>query len=434
MKVVFIEPRSSGASVYSKLHMPLLGPVYLATILRDRGHEVRVYHEDICAPDYSKLDADLVGISILTSTAKRGYEIAKKFPRDKVIIGGVHASLMPQEASQYARQIVVGEAEEVITAVAEGTIKDSIVHAKPIQDLDSLPIPDFSLIKGYNASGLVPISTSRGCPFDCSFCSVTKMFGRKFRFRSAENVIEELRSREAAQFFFCDDNFTAYPKRAHALLSQMLKLKIRRWACQVRCDVTRNKEMLELMAHAGCKVVCVGFESINSKTLEAYEKKQSVGDIVNAIHSFHEKRIKVHGMFVLGSDNDDTNTVWDTFRFAVKQKIDTIQMSILTPFPGTKVNADLEAEKRIFSRDWDLYDGQHIVFQPKLLGAKELQLSVLAVYLKFYSLSWSFMLLFKLHLRNAMFRFMGHAILKTWLSRNRSLHWLPALDSNTNLP
>ncbi len=429
MKVVFIEPRSSGTNVYSMLRMPLLGPVYLGTILKNRGHEVEIYNEDIYTPDYSKLNADLIGISILTSTARRGYEIAKKFPKDKVIIGGVHASLLPSEASQYARQTVVGEAEEVIAGIAEGGIKDPIIYAKPIQNLDSLPQPDFSLIKGYKANALLPISTSRGCPFDCSFCSVTKIFGRKFRFRSAQNVIEELRTREAKQFFFCDDNFTAYPKRALILMDLMLKNKIRDWSCQVRCDVAKSNDMLDLMARSGCKLVCIGFESINRKTLEAYDKKQSVEDIVHAIRSFHKKKIKIHGMFVLGSDNDDAQTVWDTFKFAVNQKIDTIQMSILTPFPGTKINQELETQKRIFSRDWSLYDGQHIVFRPKLLAAKELQINVLNAYLKFYSLSRSFTLLFKLRLRNAVFYFMGHSILKRWVSSNRKMPWLAVFDS-----
>ena len=134
-------------------------------------------------------------------------------------------------------------------------------------------------------------------------------------------------------------------------------------------------------------------------------------------------------MFVLGSDNDDAQTVWDTFKFAVNQKIDTIQMSILTPFPGTKINQELETQKRIFSRDWSLYDGQHIVFRPKLLAAKELQINVLNAYLKFYSLSRSFTLLFKLRLRNAVFYFMGHSILKRWVSSNRKMPWLAVFDS-----
>jgi len=427
MKIAFIEPAQTEANVYSRLQMPLLGPVYLGTILKNLGHEVVIYHEDIHKPDYSKLNADLIGISILTSTAKRGYEIAKKFPREKVIIGGVHASLLPQEAVGFARQVIVGEAEEVIAAVADGSIKDEIVYGRPVTDLDALPYPDFSLIKGYRPS-LVPISTSRGCPFDCSFCSVTKMFGRKYRFRSAENVKDELLLRGRRPIFFCDDNFTADPPRTRKLLDLMLKNKINNWSAQVRCDVAKDQDLLNLMSRAGCRLVCVGFESINTKTLLAYQKKQTLEDIIHAIRSFHRKKIKVHGMFVLGGDDDNEKTVWDTLRFAIKQKIDTIQMSALTPFPGTKVHEDLKKQNRIFSEDWSLYDGQHVVFEPKLLPARRLQFNVLRAYTKFYSLSRSASLLMKLRFRNAALRFMGYIIIREWIEQNRKMRWLRRKD------
>lgn len=425
MKIVLIEPRSTEANVYSRLPMPLLGPIYLGTILKNRGHQVQIYKEDIYTPDYSKLGADIYGISILTSTAKRGYEIAKRLPKEKVIMGGVHASLLPQEAIDFSRQVIIGEAEDVIAGVVEGSIKDKFVYGKPVQDLDVLPYPDFSLMKGLDQSSMtVPISTSRGCPFDCSFCSVTKMFGRKYRFRSAVNVMDELSSRKANTIFFCDDNFTAYPKRTFSLLGLMAKNKIRSWVCQVRCDAAKDGNLLNLMAKAGCKAVCVGFESINHKTLQAFEKKQTVDEIIEAIHSFHKNNIKIHGMFVLGSDDDNKQTIWDTFRFAIKHKIDTLQMSILTPFPGTKVHEDLEKQKRIFSSDWSLYDGQHIVFKPKQLSAKELQLNVVKAYSKFYSLYRSLYLLLRLRFRNALFSFMGYAIVKEWIRRNRKLSWI----------
>lgn len=425
MKIVFIEPHASIANVYSRLSMPLLGPVYLGTILKNRGHEVEIYKEDIFAPDYAKLEADVIGISILTSTSKRGYELAKKFPKEKVIIGGIHASLLPGEAIQFARQVVVGEAENVITDVVEGRLKDALVYGKAIQNLDTLPAPDFSLIKGMRIPSLVtPISTSRGCPFDCSFCSVTKIFGRKYRFRSTENIMEEIVSRRTNSFFFCDDNFTAYPKRTRFLLNRMLKNKIRDWTCQVRCDAAKDSALLDLMAHAGCKTVCIGFESINPLTLQAYQKKQSVEEIVSAIRSFHKRKIKIHGMFVLGGEDDNKKTIWETLKFALRQRIDTIQMMILTPFPGTKVYENLESQKRIFTKDWSLYDGQHIVFKPKMLSAKELQLNIIKAYTKFYSLSNSLILLIKLHFRNAIFRFMGYSIVKQWLERNHKMDWL----------
>lgn len=425
MKVILIEPRVIAANVYSKLRMPLLGPLYLGTILKNRGHDVTIYNENIHTPDYDRLEADVIGISILTSTARRGYEIAAKFPREKVIIGGVHASLLPEEALSHCRQVVVGEAEEVIADVVEGRIKDAIVKGKAVQELDSLPFPDFSLIKGAGVRGIFkPVSTSRGCPFDCSFCSVTKLFGRNYRFRSAANVMKELKGRK--EVFFCDDNFCANPKRS-AELTEMIIASGKKldWSCQVRCDVTRDTKLLKSMAASGCRLVCVGLESVNDRTLAAYDKRQTVAEISAAIRAFHKEKIKVHGMFVLGGDDDTARTVWDTFTFAVRHQLDTLQMSILTPFPGTRVHTDLSAEQRIFSRDWNLYDGQHVVFRPRLLSPQELQAHVVKAYASFYSLSNSLSLLFKCRIRNAFFRFMGHSIVKQWMAVNRDFSWLP---------
>ena len=425
MKIVFIEPAASKANVYSKLHMPLLGPVYLGSILKNRGHEVEIYNEDIYKPDYTRLEADVIGISVLTSTAQRGYEIAKKFPKEKVIIGGVHASLLPEEALGFARQVVVGEAEEVIAGVVEGKLLDPIVNGGPVQNLDSLPFPDFSLIKGYKLPGmLTPVSTSRGCPFDCTFCSVTKVFGRAYRFRSAENVMGELKSRKYRYLFFCDDNFTAHPKRTRRLLQQMIKHKVANWACQVRCDAAGDSELLTLMAKAGCQTACIGFESINAKTLESYNKKQGLENIIDAIRAFHKEKIRVHGMFVLGSDDDSVKTIWDTLLFAIRQKIDTIQMAILTPFPGTAIYETLKKQQRIFSYNWSLYDGHHTVFIPKLLSARQLQLNILNTHIKFYSLSHSITLFIRLHFRNALFRLMGYRIVRDWIALNRKMEWL----------
>jgi radical SAM superfamily enzyme YgiQ (UPF0313 family) len=129
-------------------------------------------------------------------------------------------------------------------------------------------------------------------------------------------------------------------------------------------------------------------------------------------------------MFILGGDNDNEKTIWDTLKFAIKQKIDTIQMMILTPLPGTKVHEELKQQKRIFSTDWSLYDGQHVVFEPKLLSARQLQLDVLKAYIKFYSFPKFLALVLRLRFRNAMFRLMGYNIIREWIGRNRGLRWL----------
>jgi radical SAM superfamily enzyme YgiQ (UPF0313 family) len=204
----------------------------------------------------------------------------------------------------------------------------------------------------------------------------------------------------------------------------MIKKGIRGWTCQVRCDVTKDKETLELMSKAGCAVVCVGFESVNDLTLRAYRKRQTVEDIIDSIRIFHGKKIKIHGMFVLGGDDDNERAVWDTLKFSITQEIDTIQLMILTPAPGTKLYTDLKEQERIFSYDWDLYDGQHVVFNPKLLSARQLQVSVNRAYARFYSLRRVLLLLTKMDFRNALFCFMGYRIYRQWLRQNSTMDWL----------
>lgn len=406
--------------------MPLLGPVYLGTILKKRGHRVTIYNENFWRPDFSRLEADLIGISILTSTAKRGYEIARKFPKEKVIFGGVHASLLPEEPLRFCRQVVIGEAEKVIADVAEGRLSSPIVRGAPVEDLDDLPVPDLSLIAGLSrAMKVQPVSTSRGCPFDCSFCSVTRVFGRKYRFRSAESIRKELESGIRREVFFCDDNFCADRNRLMELMRMMRGMKRKfSWTCQARCEAARDDELLTSMRSAGCSVVCLGLESVRDRTLQNYNKGQTVEGIVSSLRSFHRHGIKVHGMFVLGGDDDDADTARETLDFSMKNGIDTIQISALTPFPGTRTYEQLSARGAIFSRDWELYDGLHVVFKPRQFSALSLQQDIMKVHAAFYSLRNAFSLLLRSQFRNALFRWLGLTMSKEWSALNRGLGWL----------
>jgi len=233
--------------------------------------------------------------------------------------------------------------------------------------------------------------------------------------------MEELTRRGAHRYFFCDDNFTANPARTRRLLALIEASPLRGWICQIRCDVARDKELLAAMERAGCNVVCVGLESINKETLRSFGKRQSVRQIVHAIRSIHRRGIKIHGMFVLGGEDDSLKTVWDTLRFAIREKLDTLQISILTPFPGTRVYEFLEAQKRIFTKDWSLYDGHHIVFTPKLVSAKELQVTVLKAYMRYYSLTRTFLSLLTWRFRNGFFRFMGYLIIRRLCAIHRRM-------------
>lgn len=421
-KIAFIEPAQSKVNVYSRLQMPLLGPIYLGTILKQRGHQVRIYSENFSRPDYSRLDADLIAISILTSTAKRGYEIARMFPREKVIFGGVHASLLPEEPLQFGRQVVAGEAEGVIADVVEGRATSPVVKGSPVGDLDALPFPDFSLIADLPRSMLVqPVSTSRGCPFDCSFCSVTRVFGRKYRFRSPGSIIRELAGAIRREIFFCDDNFCADRKRVMELMRLMRSMGRKfSWTCQVRCETGRDEELLSSMKQAGCSVACIGLESVNDRTLENYNKRQTVAEMRADIRSFHRHGIKIHGMFVVGGAYDGEKTAQETLDFAEENGVNTIQISALTPFPGTRVHDDLSKKGSILSRDWDLYDGQHVVFTPDRVTPSQLQRSIMKAYSEFYSLRNALMLFLRFRLRDGVFRLVGKALVREWLSLNRN--------------
>jgi radical SAM superfamily enzyme YgiQ (UPF0313 family) len=425
-KVILVEPRSD-FNGYSQFVLPLLGPLYLGTILRDRGHEVKVFSEGVVGDVmYGKsntlrpelIQADVVGISTMTTTANRGYaianEIRKANPKSRIIFGGPHASMMYAEALEHGDAVVVGEAEDVILDVVEDPHRNGVVLGSAVEDLNSLPFPDFTLMDGLDrALSYVPISTSRGCPYDCTFCSVTKMFGRKYRFRDPDNILEEIRMRSRAgfdRFFFYDDNFAAHLGRTKRLLKGIAEENlIRKWTAQTRADIARNDELLDLMSRANCHAVLIGLESINPKTLEAYCKRQTVDDIKECISAVHHHGVNVHGMFVLGSDDDDMETIRQTVRFCRDAQVDTAQFSTLFPIPGTPLYDRLEGEERIFTKNWSLYDGAHVVFYPSEMTPLELMLGVRSAWSQFYGFN----------LRKLRTFLASRYLLRKWKSTNR---------------
>ncbi|MFQ5867599.1 MAG: B12-binding domain-containing radical SAM protein [bacterium] len=402
-KVTFVQPRAN-FNAYGLTMVPLLGAFYLGTTLKREGHDVsvlseefkEVYNEKTGKLDEELLCSDVVGFSTMTCTAQRAYLIAdalkKARPNVRVIMGGPHATFMVEEALEHADIVVKGEAERVISDVVNsGKETSRVVEGIPVEDLDTLPFPDLGLLRNGNAKfKYISILTSRGCPYDCVFCSVTRMFGKKYRFRSSENVLEELELRISQgfrKFFFSDDNFTADRERIKVLLEECLRRKLNfRWTAEVRVEVAKDTELLKLMSRTNCRLLMIGFESINPETLKLYKKHQGLDDIKYCISRLAKEDIKVHGFFVLGSDADDIDTIERTVRFCRSTKLDTVQFSILFPIPGTKLFEQLSSQGRIFTKDWSLYDGTHVVFEPKKLSAFELQNKVLRAWEKFYTI------------------------------------------------
>ena len=440
-KVTLIEPQPPGYHVYSRFALPRLGLPLLGAILRQKGIEASVQCQDITPIDWQDvLSSDLVGVSTTTSTAPEAYRIARRAREagKTVVLGGSHVSFLPDEALEHADFCVRGEGEytmaELVEAIDSGSgyseigglsyrIGGEIRHNpdRPfVTDLDSLPFPDLALIKGREKIKVTPVATSRGCPFDCSFCSVTKMFGRGYRERSVENVIEELELLEPRKVFFYDDNFTANRERSKRLLEAMLSRGITpNWSAQTRVDVVRDKELLRLMKRSNCSLLYIGLESVNPATLKEYNKHQSVEEIAEAVRLLHEQGIMTHGMFVFGAENDDAASLRATLDFALRNRVDTVQFMILTPLPGTSYFADLDQQERLLTRDWHLYDGQHVVYQPKRMSAYELQKETFKAMKRFYSLAECARMVFGLDFLKFAMKFNANIVLGRWRSAKK---------------
>ena len=257
--------------------------------------------------------------------------------------------------------------------------------------MDVLPIPDFTLLKDSDKIKVWPLMTSRGCPFDCNFCSVTEMFGRDYRSQKCEKVIEEISRRQTGTMFFVDDHFAVNTEKTSKLLDMMIERRFNRgWSTQVRTEVTKKPEFVAKLRKAGCEIVYIGFESINPQSLKDMNKHQTVDDIKRSIRVFHENGIEVHGMFIVGNDADTKDVFRMTSDFCRDSKIDYVQYSILTPLPGTRTYAKLEKENRILHKDWELYDGLHALFTPKNMTAFELQNGLIECFSDFYSYTNAF--------------------------------------------
>jgi radical SAM superfamily enzyme YgiQ (UPF0313 family) len=428
MKITLVEPKTAGVHVYSKFKLPRLGlPLLGALLERELGIRPVIYFQELGNIDWEDIaESDLVGISTITTTAPEAYSMLDKIKQRgdiPVVMGGPHVTFLPEEALYRGADFVVrGEGEfafvELVKKLRDGETDfenisglsyrngDSCFHNSTfprVKHLDDLPWPDLTMIKNFEKIRIMPVMTSRGCPYNCKFCSVTKMFGRRYRFRDTAKVLDELevlhKRNPRASIFFYDDNFTANPKRTKELLRGMLDRGIKaKWTAQARVDVVRDREIMELMRESGCLFLYLGLESINPATLESYRKQQTVQDISEAVRVIHEYGIRVHGMFVLGSDDDDLETIRETVRFARGMKIDTVQFLVLTPLPGTETYEELWQQGRILVDDWSKYSGHHVVFSPSKMTPYQLQKEgSIGSMRRFYSLwqCWKMGLLFR---------------------------------------
>jgi radical SAM superfamily enzyme YgiQ (UPF0313 family) len=351
--------------------------------------DVRLIDENVESVDLNA-PADWVALTCMTASAPRAYEIADAF-RNRgipVVMGGIHPSVMPEEAGEHADTVVIGEAEPtwptVLEDLAAGRLKPRYA-ASDWADMTGMPLPRRDLLRADCYISVNGVQTARGCPHNCSFCSVTPVFGRRYRFRPIPEVIEEVRTLKG-WIGFVDDNLVGHPRRAKELFEALIPLKIS-WVGQADLSLAWNPEMLALAVRSGCQAMFIGLESLSPENLRATGKTPNLrGDMGEAIDTIHRAGIEIIGSFVLGLDGDDLGVFRRTVEFAEKHKLMAAQFAVLTPYPGTAIREQLEREGRIEDSNWARYTMSNVVFRPKQMTAAQLAEGQAAVYKRFYSI------------------------------------------------
>jgi radical SAM superfamily enzyme YgiQ (UPF0313 family) len=385
-KLLLISPLATksllGGDFYFRL--PYLGLLKVAS-LTPPDWQVSIIDEKVEALDL-KQDADLVGITSMTPAVKRGYEIADAFSQRgiKVIMGGMHISKMPEEALQHCDSVLIGEAENLWTQVLDdykqGALKKIYRHENGYPFLGNLPAPNWDLYRGKGYLPVHFIETTRGCPHNCEFCSVTSSFGGKFRNRPVDEVEKEIQNLKPFEgrfilknvVLFVDDNIISNRNHAKELLNRIIPYNLK-WLGQTSVNMAKDDEILTLCRKSGCMGLLIGFETLSSNNLAAmgksFNKPEHYIDIVKKLHDYG---IGVDGSFVLGFDHDDEGVFERTVEFIIKAKIDVCYFSILTPYPGTRLYTKMVSEGRIIDHDWSNYNTNNVVFMPKMMKPEKL--------------------------------------------------------------
>lgn len=355
-----------------------------------KKHVVDVIDEMFVDVDFD-INCDLVGIScIRTSSALHAYEIADEFRKrgKKVVLGGYHPSVLPEEAKQHADAIVIGEAECSWTKLLEDAehemLKPFYYQDEPV-DLNNIQQADHKI--GKKSLFTAAVQSSRGCPYGCEFCSITSQkFGHIYRKRPVEKVVDEIKSIPQKYIIFNEPSFSINMEYTKSLFREMKGLN-KKFRCWMNANIPlEDEEFLALANDAGCIAVEIGFESLSQNTIDTISKKtNNVNLYKKIVRKIHDYGIAVGGTFALGFDTDTANVFDETLLNLPSLDLDFPRFSILTPYPGTPLFDRLDKEGRILTRDWSKYDMIHVVFQPKHMKPDELFLGWMKVCDEIYS-------------------------------------------------
>ena len=389
MKVIFIKPyliesKSSDA----------MEPIVFAVLasLTPKNVKLILFDERIEKIDYNET-ADLVAITVDTYSAKHAYEISKKFRSKgiKVIMGGFHPTMLPEETSKHCDSIALGDAEGIWEKIIEDAKSKKLkkIYKNSQFKFPNEFLPDRSIFNKKKYAPISLIQFGRGCKYSCDFCSVSAFYKKKFFHRGIDSVISEVKSVKHKLLFFTDDNILSDRESAKILLNRLIPLK-KKWACQVSIDAAFDYEILNLMRKSGCIAVIIGFESLDYKNLTMMNKNHNLklGEYSEAVKNLKRMGIMLYATFVFGYDNDNINSFDSIAEFAIKSKFYLANFNPLTPMPGTRLLKKLTEEKRLIYNKWwlsDNYQYGHAAFKPIGMTAQQLTEGCFKARKKFYS-------------------------------------------------
>jgi radical SAM superfamily enzyme YgiQ (UPF0313 family) len=357
LKIELISPAVEENAPVPNLALPLLAAL--------SPPEVEIsYTDDLLTPidlERGLKEVDLVGITVLTKTALRAYQLADAYRKKgiPVVLGGIHPTALPEEAKGHADAVVIGEAEEIWPDLVEdarsGRLKPTY-RQETFTDPRRIPIPRREILPHRGYFPLDVVQVTRGCPFQCEFCSVRKFFGGTYRFRPIPEVIEEVRNLRHRLVMFNDDNIIGNPSFSKELLQALLPLK-KRWVGQVSLSGLKEVENLSLLAKSGCIGLLIGFESLSRNNLIQSHKYQNdpaeYGEIIDALH---RHGITVWASFIFGFDEDDPSVFEETVAFAIRAKLFSVVFALLTPYPETTFYRRMQEEGRLVQDRWWLLE------------------------------------------------------------------------------
>jgi len=396
VRIALISPKGplyrhrGGIFKKSLRYMPLTLTTLASLVPEELEAELRLIDEGIEEVDPATIQTDLVGLTVITGTAPRSYDLASRF-RERgipVVLGGPHVTLVPEDAQPHADAIVVGYAEESWPALlrdfAAGRLRPRY-DQRPGLSLAGLPFPRRDLLPRNRFITDNVFEATRGCVHKCDFCVVPAAWGQKPYQKPVEDVVADIRQMKARKLIFVDLNLIADRDYAAQLFAALIPLKVQ-WYGLSTVLLGDDPKLLALAERSGCKGILMGLESISRENLRDSKKGfNSPERYKELVATLHRHGIALQGCFVFGLDHDTPEIFLETAQFAVEARIDLPRFAVVTPFPGTALFHRLEREGRILTRNWELYDGQHVVFQPARMSVEQLQQGIETAWKHAYS-------------------------------------------------